>query len=134
MVGGCLKCFNGEKNWQLSWYNDRKVSIERTANIQLAEFVDYKTAASSEPVLVQVNSKYYLQYIGAKSFNSGTGLHPDKVTVTLKLDNGNSIHVAGLGVRESHQDGDTVINVCSAESGNADIMVLPMEQKCPSKK
>jgi hypothetical protein len=136
-VGTPSKCYNGYKNWNLGWYQGRRESVSTSKVIRLVAFVDFQKAAANEPVLVQVNSKFYIQYNRAKSFNSQTDLHRDKVTVTTTQSNGNSLNLAGLGVGQSYVNGATKIKVCSKQTGSAgqDVMVVAIgKARCPKKK
>ena len=132
-AGAPDKCYNGQKNWQLGWYQGRRQFVTNGTVVRLVAFVDYKKAASNETVVVNVNNKYYLQYNRAKSFNYQTNMYMDKVTVTGMLGNGNSIVLAGLGVLESYSIGDTFIQVCSSETGSngRDIMIVAINGACP---
>ena len=132
-VGAPRKCFNGHKNWVLGWYAGRRESVTGSKKIRLAAFTDVNKATASEPVVVQVDGKFYLQYNRQETFNFQTDLHVNKVSVTGVLSDGRSDSLAGLGVGETYTNGGTVIKVCSAVSGGtnaADVMIVAIGGNC----
>jgi len=80
------KCFNAVNHYKFGWFFDKTKTMDpRTVSgtvINLATFVDYEIAAPSEPVLLNLADKYFLQYNRAKGFNSETEQKRDQVTVT----------------------------------------------------
>jgi len=101
---GPLRCFNGQNNNYLGWYDDKKVIynplIEAPRVFTIAAFVDYAKAALDEPVLVNVADEIYLQYNRAKNFNNGTEEQLDKVTITTKIDAGGSNLLGAIGLSD----------------------------------
>jgi len=65
------KCFNGLKNWQLKWFEDRELRVNpwKAQFITLSAFVDYDKAKKNEPCVVRVGPRLYLQYNRARKFN-----------------------------------------------------------------
>jgi len=68
------KCYNGVKNWQLKWYEDRQIRVNpfKAYFITLAAFVDYEKATSEEPCLVNIGNMYFIQFNRARKFNHDT--------------------------------------------------------------
>lgn len=129
-----IKCFNAHKNWQLGWYQGRRQSINGTALVRLATFVDYDKTAANEPVVLEINSKFYLQYNRIKSFNTQSDLFLNQVTVVGVLDGGNSVALGGLSAGQSYTDGVTTIRACSSLTGSSgqDIMMVAINRNCPA--
>ena len=132
-----LRCFNGQNNDHLGWYDQRKSSFQPIntgpALIDLAAFVDYsKPGSQSSPVLIDLADKLYLQYNRAKTFNADTGEMPDQITVVTEPQQGGSQLVAGLSAGQvfSYNNFDNsgrsvYIKACERRDGNggtADIM------------
>lgn len=82
---GPLKCYNGASNDQLGWFDDRKETInlfsDQMRKLKLASFTEGNKGNKNGPLLIKVG-KYLIQYNLASSFNSGTELLRDKVTVS----------------------------------------------------
>ena len=121
------KCFNGLKNWQLGWYNDRHLMITDPSTprkITLAAFVDYNKAKSNEVVVVNIADRFFLQYNRAKGFNDETEEIGDMVAVTENTERWSSSR-GGLDLMETFEvpnfeDGKTlVVQVCE-ENINSD--------------
>jgi hypothetical protein len=142
-----LRCFNGRNNHLLGWYYDREVMIDPLKTfpelIKLAAFVDYTKSAEDEPVLVTLPGNLHIQFNRAKSYNSGTGLYQDMVTITGEGLAGTEL-IAGLGVGdqlivESFQNtvADLSIEVCEwiKNDNGVDIMMISVgigPSKCES--
>ncbi len=131
-----LRCFNGRNNHLLGWYQDREVVIDPLKTfpelIKLAAFVDYTSTAEDEPVLVTLPGNLHIQFNRAKSYNAGTGLYQDMVTITGEGLSGTEL-IAGLDVGdqlivESFQNtvADLSIEVCDwiENDSGVDIMKI----------
>jgi len=98
------KCFNGYNNFHLGWYNDRKVDYEESmTSVKLVTFVDYDKTASDEPVIVNIDEKYFLQFNKKKDFNEETGdtntwKTSNKVTIHTNITNEDTELIAALDV------------------------------------
>jgi hypothetical protein len=94
--------FNGAKNWKLSWYNSRHLSLyplkeqEQRQIVYLAPVVDFQKTTRKQPVIVAIGARFYVQYNRAKGFNSDTRQARNQVTVTEDIDNSNSERRAAL--------------------------------------
>jgi len=103
-LGYPLKCFNGVKSHQLGWYETREWALnvtEQPYRIFLASFVDFAKTTTDQPVLLSIDSFWYLQYNQAKGFNNETEEHGNMVTVTADVP-GNSKSLAGLAVGDNY--------------------------------
>jgi hypothetical protein len=74
-------CYNGAKNWQIGWYNDRKIMLTPLANppgsetmLQLVGVADYLNTNSIPVVLKLETGTDYDYFI---SFNRATGVNVD---------------------------------------------------------
>jgi hypothetical protein len=80
-------CFNAAKSWQLGWYADKAVTLDKTTNTSyvgvLGGIADY--SKSNNTVLVKLNTgsstDYYVNYNRKSGFNSGTQEGGNRVTV-----------------------------------------------------
>jgi len=98
---GPLRCFNGQNNDHLGWYDDRKLVLNPTSagtQVSIAAFVDAEKPIQNDPLLVSIQGELFLQYNRRKSFNSGTGEMADTVTIVTKPINGGTELKAGLKV------------------------------------
>ena len=83
----------------MGWYASRTVTVQdEPLWVTLAAFVDYHS--TDNPVLVKIGSVVLL-YNRAKSFNSGTGMMSDLVTLTNVSPTGTNL-LAGLHVGDQH--------------------------------
>ena len=143
-----LRCFNGQNNDHLGWYDSRKTSFDPLTSgpkvVDLAAFADYsKPGSVSKNVLINLADNLYLQYNRAKSFNADTGEMPDQVTVVTNIQEGGSQLMAGLPAGQVYahanfnNSGRSVyIKACERLDGNdgiADIMSVSigMDQEAP---
>lgn len=133
---GPLRCFNGYKNFQLRWYEDRQLKISDPSTptkLNVTAFVDYNRTTPTDRVLVVVADNLYLQYNRAKGLNAATGERPDALTVTY-LGMSNSLLYAGLTAGQQYTGtnfkgtGKTLyINVCrrlDGIAGKPDVMEI----------
>ena len=132
-----LKCFNGQNNWLLGWFQTRRKIINPLTDgpqiFKIAAFVDFNKTQSHESVLVKVGDRYYLQYNRAKLYNNETGEYPDLLTVTEDVPGGTESR-AGLDVGQSWTLEDyngtgqsLIVAVCQRQNGtssSADILIL----------
>jgi hypothetical protein len=116
-------------NHELGWYSEREQKINPTVKpfmISLASFVDFDRAIRTQPVLVDVQNKVFLQYNRAKWFNQDTEEKWDSVTVTELFSNGDSNNLGGvypgsqLAIPNFSNGRDLVIDVCSTHMGGTD--------------
>lgn len=56
-------CYNAAKNWQIGWYNDRKVQVDPTsqakgwsASYTLVGIADYSNNPAQHPVVIKVET------------------------------------------------------------------------------
>lgn len=102
------KCYNPAQHWTLGWYDDdRRLSLASSSaattatspkEVRLAAFVDYDKLAPDDGfvVLIELNDgATYLQFNRAKSFNIGTDMMIDQVTV-VKGESDHTVLLAGL--------------------------------------
>jgi Gametolysin peptidase M11 len=97
---GPRKCFNGYKNYQLRWYEDRTLTLTDFTTprlINLATFADYDKTTTAHSVLLYVADMFFLQYNRVKGINSGTYEMKDLVTFTENT-RSFSILEGGIGV------------------------------------
>ena len=133
-----LRCFNGQNNHHLGWYDDRKLSLDTLSSgpvtVDLAAFVDYQKASADQPVLVSLNDKIFLQYNRAKDINANTGEMEDLVTVVTEPQDGGSQLIAGIEQGDAFNQGNFAlsgrtlyIKGCKRTDGNSaspDIMTI----------
>ena len=135
---GPLRCYNGQQNDMLGWFDERKMSFNPISKsgptlVRLAAFVDIDQTNPNEPVLVNVADTVYLQYNVARSFNSGTGEKANSVTITEKSSQGSEL-LSGLTAGNTFEIDDfnssgkqLSIEVCQIEardSTNPEIAVV----------
>lgn len=137
-VGGPSYCFNGQKNWWLNWYEDRKVEIggQRAWTGKLAAFTDYNETIQGEHVVLLKIGNYYLQYNKAKKFNAGTVGSRNLITITSLMANGLSNLTGTMGFNFTNASSifyinsflDTpytmVIEACDRGAGALDYITL----------
>mmetsp|Transcript_18161 Transcript_18161/g.26955 ORF Transcript_18161/g.26955 Transcript_18161/m.26955 type:complete len:609 (+) Transcript_18161:76-1902(+) len=89
-------CFNAAKNWQLNWYNDKKLLVNPLINpttiVDLVGIANYDTTANSHPVVVKIETGTSTdQFIG---FNRAVGINAqndeadNEVTIVQTGNNG----------------------------------------------
>ena len=89
-------CFNAAKNWQLNWYNDKKLLVNPRVNpttiVDLVGIANYDTTANSHPVVVKIETGTITdQFIG---FNRAVGINAqndeadNEVTIVQTGNNG----------------------------------------------
>ena len=122
------KCFNGYKNWQLGWYEERQLSLESTSFdeghlLKLASFVDFQRADYDEHVLIIVANELYLEFNLARDFNIDTEEKRNQVTITAPGESG-SESLAGLKEQEAYRvsnfqnsNKELVVEVCTRDRG-----------------
>lgn len=91
-------CYNGGNHWFLRWFEDRRVEVT-TVNSwsgKLAAFADYTDTTAGEHVVLMKVGDYYLQYNRAKKHNAGTRGDQNKVTIVIRLPNGQTDLVGSL--------------------------------------
>ena len=100
LVGSPAACFNGQKNWWLNWFEDRRVenSGNRAWTGKLAAFTDYDETTEGEHVVLLKVGNYYLQYNKAEKFNRGTRGAQNLISITSIVPNGNSNLTGTLGL------------------------------------
>ena len=133
------KCFNGNKHWLLGWYERRShsynppTSESKAKLFKLAAFVDYDQATENEYAVMEVSSRYYVQYNRAKKFNDGTEEFEDMVTIVQADVGGTGVSelLAGIspGQRATLQDfrGDgknLFIDACEAVVGENGVEII----------
>ena len=101
-------CYNGFNHDKLGWLSDKTQRIDtsflnnRDAKlIKLSAYVDYGVAESYEPVIVDINHKFYVQYNRNTKYNKGTREYENMLTVHTRegAENAATNVVAALGVR-----------------------------------
>jgi hypothetical protein len=122
------KAFDGYNLWKFGWYSDRHFILYPSSDgdrlVKLASFVDYKSTATDEYVVISVNDQYYLVYNTNKGFNIETEQKQNQVTVTEALSIGTN-NLAGLSpggdkfsVANYQGSGKTlIIEACKSMSG-----------------
>ena len=137
-VGGPSYCFNGQKNWWLNWYEDRRVEIsgQRAWTGKLAAFTDYDETIQGDHVVIVKVGNYYLQYNKAKKFNAGTVGSRNLITITSLMANGLSNLTGTMGFNFTNATSifyinsflDTpytmVIEACDRGAGTLDYITL----------
>lgn len=137
-IGGPTTCFNGQKNWFLNWFEDRRVEVDGTAawTGKLAAFTDYNETRKGEHVVLMKVGNNYLQYNKAEKFNAGNRGSQNLITVTTTLDIGNSNLTGTLGFNVSNASSvfyihnflgsnyTMVIEACDQVAGTPDYMVV----------
>jgi Gametolysin peptidase M11 len=122
MVGGPLYCFNAANHWQLQWYSNSRLSIDKLdkpMTVIIPAFVDYlKVRNNAEKyVLVKVGN-IYMQYNRAKDYNIGTKEMIDQL-VLIRSGASQTERIAGLDMSNSVYDDEHIsIDVCKVESIN----------------
>jgi len=133
---GPKKCFNAASNRQLNWFQERtevidlnEDSVEKIAmKITLAAFSEFDKPNKQDPVLIEVGP-YSLQYNFASSFNSGTELLRNRVTVAHSEPGATVVEKDGLvpngpifEASSFMKSGKTLrIEACTQRSGNSQI-------------
>lgn len=131
---GPKKCFNGYKNYQLRWYEDRQLYLTdftTPRQINLAAFCDYDKTTTSQPVLLNVGDIFFLQYNRAKGINLETYEMKDLVTFTENIPSW-SVLEGGMGVGGSlirpHNGKTLFVSVCqkidASSQTQPDMMVI----------
>jgi len=71
---GPLMCFNGPKNWQLGWFDDRSIAITPVGEetFTLIGAAEYDQASGNEYVTLKVGDKCYVSFNRKVGINSGT--------------------------------------------------------------
>eukprot|EP00543_Licmophora_paradoxa_P005864 CAMPEP_0202451146 /NCGR_PEP_ID=MMETSP1360-20130828/9642_1 /ASSEMBLY_ACC=CAM_ASM_000848 /TAXON_ID=515479 /ORGANISM="Licmophora paradoxa, Strain CCMP2313" /LENGTH=827 /DNA_ID=CAMNT_0049069645 /DNA_START=188 /DNA_END=2671 /DNA_ORIENTATION=+ len=137
-------CFNGAKNWQIGWFDDRNLDltdVDLTSEakvINIAAFVDYYLTNEGTYVGVKIGN-IFLQYNRAKGPNFQTREKRNRLTVTLTTEDESEL-LAGLNPSSgSYTTSDGVkIHVCSKVQGtddSPDYMVVSigyMTTLCPT--
>ena len=118
-------CFNGPKNWQLGWYDDRHVDISSGSYWygNLYGISDYNTATLGDAVVIRIavaspSPDIYISYNRAIGISSGTKEGADKVLVHTKSNipqlPGKSKLKAKLSAGESYTISGNIITCHSA--------------------
>jgi hypothetical protein len=85
---GPVMCFNGPKNWQLGWFDDKRTAITPTEGVEasftLIGAAEYTQASGNEYVILKVGTKHYISFNRRVGVNSGTVEGGDKVLVHEK--------------------------------------------------
>jgi hypothetical protein len=134
---GPLKCFNGYNANYFGWFKDKTLSWDplKQGNklVKLSTFVDYGKATASEPVIITLSDRYYLEYNRQKGMNIGTEQKQDQVTITSKPNSKGTWSLAGLSpgkawtVSNYMSSGKTlIVKACRKvkTSGGAEAMVV----------
>jgi hypothetical protein len=107
-----IMCFNAAKSWQLGWYSDKAVTLDKTNEPSyvgiLGGIADY--SVSDHTVLVKLDTgsstNYYVTYNWRSGINSGTQEAGNQVTVVKQGDDGTgygeSQLVAKLGAGKTY--------------------------------
>ena len=73
-------CYNAAKNWQIGWYNDRKITVDPTtlskgweATYTMVGIADYLNNPSSHPVVIKVETGQGNDYF--VGFNRAIGVN-----------------------------------------------------------
>lgn len=91
-------CYNGAKNWQIGWYNDRKIMLTPLANppgseimLQLVGVADYLNT-NSIPVVLKLETgtddDYFISFNRATGVNVDNKQADDEVTIVKTGKNG----------------------------------------------
>ena len=122
---GPRQCFNAPKNWQLGWYDEKKVSISFDGwEGNLIGLSDYENPNVAEGDMViakaDLNESYYVSFNRKTGINSGTVEGGDQVMVhkrDLGTDYGESHVLEYLNYGESYTSPDTnfVVSVNSID-------------------
>ena len=137
-IGGPTTCFNGQKNWFLNWFEDRRVEVDGTSawTGKLAAFTDYNETRKGEHVVLMKVGNNYLQYNKADKFNAGNRGSQNLITITSTQDNGNSNLTGTLGFNVSNSSSvfyidnflgtiyTMVVEACDQVAGTPDYMVV----------
>jgi hypothetical protein len=134
ITDGPKKCFNGYKNYQLRWYEDRHLNLYDFTEprlIQLAAFADYDKTGPQHSVIINVDDLFFLQYNRAKGINSGTNIMRDLVTFTENQPSRSDLE-GGLGIGGSlvrpHEGKMLFVSVChrvnATTSDQPDVMEI----------
>ena len=98
-LDGPLKCYNAASNRQMGWFASRTRSVDLhtdpTQSVTLAAFSEADKQNKQDPVLAEVG-EYTLQYNYASSFNNGTELLRDVVTVAHSVPGKTIVQKQGL--------------------------------------
>eukprot|EP00977_Amphora_coffeiformis_P015173 scaffold4442_cov125-Amphora_coffeaeformis.AAC.4 len=128
-LDGPAKCFNAASNRELGWFDSHTTVMnmfaDPTQKVTLAAFTD-ATDTLDDPILVQVG-KYYIQYNLAESFNAGTEILRNQVTIahseptkTIVQKQGLEPNGAILELADFEGTGQTLrIEACKRIVGNA---------------
>jgi hypothetical protein len=87
------KCFNAYNLFMFQWYSDRHyniIDVLFTGNhiVHLTSFPDYNITRSDQPVIINIENTYYLNYNRAKKFNIDTEHKKDQVSIIQPVDSG----------------------------------------------
>jgi len=83
---GPRMCFNGAKNHQLEWFQDKMVSLDSTLslNSNLVGAIDYDNIPEKHSVLIDIdgtNNRYVVSFNRMSNFNDGTKLGGNQVLI-----------------------------------------------------
>ncbi|MEM1154282.1 MAG: hypothetical protein AAGI44_09080, partial [Pseudomonadota bacterium] len=80
-----IMCFNAAKSSQLSWYNDKEITISQSWSGKVIGLADYGSAASDQNVIVRAENddgdSLFITYNRKTGINSGTREGGNQVTV-----------------------------------------------------
>lgn len=106
------QCFNAAKNWQLGWYDDKRLDLHARLELRsgprnyiLNGLVDYDNGKANRYVVIKIGN-YYIGWNKKAGFNFGTQHAGNQVTVHLKQGSpysfGPSILVQKLGLNSEY--------------------------------
>lgn len=132
-----LMCFNGAKNWQLGWYDDKVINLEERSSCgpwkgRLYGYPDYKAVPLSGVVIIRVGN-IFIQYNKIDELNKDMQEKADVVAFTEStgLVDSDSYSLAGRGVG-TWQHGNLVVDICEKHQDNGlsyyDIVVRTSSQ------
>ena len=85
---GPIMCYNGPNNWQLGWYEDRRVSLNSgySWSGKLYGISDYQSSSSNDAVVIKISSSpnTYVSFNRQAGISLGTQEAGDKVLVHQK--------------------------------------------------
>jgi hypothetical protein len=108
-------CFNGQKSWEFSWYQQRSKEISPGSRFvgRLNAFVDFGTTLFGDYVVLKV-SDIHIIYNSQKGINSQTNEAENKITLTKGGGPEISYRVAELDANNKKYttSGNIVVEVC----------------------
>jgi Gametolysin peptidase M11/Divergent InlB B-repeat domain len=103
---GPVMCFNAAKSSQLSWYNDKEITIDHSWTGKVIGLADYTQASPEQNVILKAqgadNSFLYVTYNRQSGINSGTREAGNQVTVVQGANRQSSNLLAKLGSNGSY--------------------------------